>query len=163
MNDWKGHEWKGRIAAQLVSPEGSQTSHATIALEIALGVARGELAFVLELGRAHGLPVSGSIVGDDVWIRIGASTLRFNFSRRAGVIVASIVGRGDAQLKWTVDRGIVGPDGMAVDVDRYVRDAVEATINAWRARPDVTISMRTSDRPPAPTLPDVEEPPKRRY
>jgi hypothetical protein len=157
------HEWKSRLAAQLVGNSDDSPQSISLGLETALGVARAELAFVLELGRAHGLPMSGSLAGDDVWIRLGATTtLRFNYSRRAGVIVASIVGRGDAQLKWAPDKGVIGPDGQTLDLDRYVRDALDATVAAFRGRPDVKISSLASDRPPAPTLPDIEELPRRR-
>src|SRR4029078_4280750 len=112
-------DWRGRLASQLLGNTGSPQasgSHAsaegTTALEIVIGHARSEMTYVLEFGRGHGLPVTGSIFGDDIWLRIGAPTLRFNYSRRGGVIVTSIVGRGDAQLKWSPElRAVVDHEG----------------------------------------------------
>lgn len=159
-------DWRGRLASQLVesapsdgksptsSPEG------TTGLEIVIGHARSEMTYVLEFGRAHGLPVTGSIFGDDVWLRIGASTLRFNYSRRGGVIVTSIVGRGDAQLKWSPERhAVVGAEGEPLDVTSFVREAIDATVAAWKAAgsPQITISSLKSERPAQPTLPDSAE------
>ncbi len=159
-------DWRERLASELVGGAGAtgasgppSSSEGIVALEIVIGHARSEMTFVLELGRAHGLPVTGSIFGDDVWVRIGATTLRFNLSRRAGVIVTSVVGRGDSQLKWSPERrSVVDPEGAPLDAISFVRGAVDATVGAWKAsgHPQVTISALKA-RPREPTLPDSSE------
>ena len=154
-------DWRSRLTEQLLGPPGSSPTRTDPAalLEIVVGNARSELAYVLELGKTHGLPITGSITTDDMWIRVGATTLRFNYSRRAGVIVASIVGREDQQLRYDAAKlAVVTPTGEPLDAPTYVREAIDATVNAWKVsgKPDITISMR-SERPPMPTLPDSSE------
>ncbi len=153
-------DWRSRLTESLLgNPGKTETKPDPVAaLEIVLGQARTEITYILELGKAHNLPTTGNVNGDDVWLRVGATSLRFHFSRRAGVIVASVVGREDQQLKYSVEkRGVVGPDGELLDTARYIREAIDATVNAWKAsgRPDVHIQMLKSDRPPMPTLPDT--------
>ena len=156
-------DWRSRLTEQLLGPPGSSPPtrpEPSALLEIVLGHARTELTYVLELGKTHNLPVTGSVTTDDLWIRVGATTLRFNYSRRAGVIVASVIGREDQQLRFSPEKGaVVTPDGEPLDATAYVRDAIDATVNAWKAsgKPDITISMMRSDRPPMPTLPDSSE------
>jgi hypothetical protein len=157
-------DWRKALTDQLLAPTSQRAPISGIesvtALEVVLGQARSEMTYVLELGRAHTLPVTGSVNGDDIWLRVGATTLRFNYSRRAGVIVASVVGREDQQLRWSPEkRVVILPSGETLDAPTFVREAIDATVNAWRSsgRPDVAISMLKSDRPPAPTLPDSSE------
>ena len=73
-------DWRGRLASELLGTPGSagaqssgapSSSTGTTALEIVIGHARSEMAYVLEFGRAHGLPVTGSIFGDDSGLRRG--------------------------------------------------------------------------------------------
>jgi hypothetical protein len=156
-------DWRSRLSEQLLGPTASSPASRPepgALLEIVLGQARAELTYVLELGKSHSLPVTGSVTTDDIWIRVGATTLRFNYSRRAGVIVASVIGREDQQLRYSADkRAVVTPDGEVLDATAYVRDAIDATVNAWKVsgKPDIQISMMRSERPPAPTLPDSSE------
>jgi hypothetical protein len=156
-------DWRSRLNESLLGPAGSSPQSRPepgVLLEIVLGQARAELTYVLELGKTHSLPVTGSVTTDDMWIRVGATTLRFNYSRRAGVIVASVIGREDQQLRYNADtKAVVTPDGEPLDATAYVRDAIDATVNAWKAsgKPDITISMLRSERPPMPTLPDSSE------
>jgi hypothetical protein len=154
-------DWRNRLTEQLLGqgkPDSTRPDPAA-ALDIVLGQARSEITYILELGRAHNLPVAGSVNGDDIWLRVGATSLRFHFSRRAAVIVASVVGREDQQLRYSTEkRGVVTPDGELLDTPRFIREAIDATVTAWKAsgRPDVSITMK-SDRPPQPTLPDSSE------
>jgi hypothetical protein len=156
-------DWRSRLNESLLGPPGSSPQprpEPSVLLEIVLGQARAELTYVLELGKTHSLPVTGSIVTDDMWIRVGATTLRFNYSRRAGVIVASVIGREDQQLRFSAEtNAVVTPDGEPLDATAYVRDAIDATVNAWKAsgKPDIAISMMRSERAPMPTLPDSSE------
>ncbi len=156
-------DWRSRLSEQLLGPPGSSPPSRpdpAALLEIVLGQARSELTYVLELGKTHSLPVTGSVNTDDMWIRVGATTLRFNYSRRAGVIVASVVGREDQQLRYDPEKkAVVTPDGEPLEATGYIREAIDATVNAWKAsgKPDITISMMRSERPPMPTLPDSSE------
>ncbi len=155
-------DWRSRLTEQLIGPSGGPQStrpDPSALLEMVHGQARSELTYLLELGKTHSLPVTGSVTTDDIWIRVGATTLRFNFSRRGGVIVASVVGREDQQLRYSADKkAVVTPDGEPIDAVSYVREAIDATVNAWKAsgKPDIAISMRNSERPPMPTLPDTD-------
>jgi hypothetical protein len=157
-------DWRSRLTEQLLGPTSQRTPLSGVesgtALEIVLGQARSEITYVLELGRAHGLPVTGSVNGDDIWLRIGATTLRFNYSRRAAVIVATVIGREDQQLRYSQEkRAVILPNGEVLDGPAFVREAIDTTVNAWRVsgKPNVAISMLKSDRPPSPTLPDTSE------
>jgi hypothetical protein len=157
-------DWRNRLTEHLLGPTSQRIPisgvESSTALEVALGQARSEIMYVLELGRAHDLPVTGSVNGDDIWLRVGATTLRFHYSRRAGVIVATVVGREDQQLRWSQEkRAVILPSGEVLDAPTFVREAIDATVSAWRAsgKPNVSISMLKSDRPPAPTLPDSSE------
>jgi len=159
-------DWRSRLTEQLIGPTSQRTPlsgagvEASTALEVALGQARSEMTYVLELGRAHALPITGSVTGDDIWIRVGATTLRFNYSRRAGVIVATVVGREDQQLRWNPERrAVLLHSGEILDARTFVREAIDATVGSWRAsgKQNVAISMLKSDRPPAPTIPDSSE------
>jgi hypothetical protein len=157
------NDWRSKLTEQLLGPAGrfdAARPNSGAALEIVFGHARSELTYVLELGRTHNLPVSGSVTGDDIWLRVGATSLRFHFSRRAGVIVASVIDREDVQLRYDPEqRAVVTPDGVVVDPAGFVREAIDATVTAWRSsgRPGVSISTLAPDRSPLPTLPDSSE------
>jgi hypothetical protein len=145
-------EWRTRLAEQLLSRGGATPSGAdrptveglsalggATAMEIAFGKARSELTYILELGRAHHLPIVGSVVGDDIWIRLGESKLAFQLDRSVTRITATVSGRDAATLGWDArTRAIVlgdagKGDGKPIDMDSFVRDAVDATVGAWNS------------------------------
>ncbi len=153
--------WRSRLVAELLgghrasasfsfSPEGAT------ALEIALGKARSELTYWLELGRAHHLPVVGNVMGDEVWIRLGESTLRFTLDRTASLVTTSAAGKAATTMAWdAARRTIVDGEGAPVDVDALVRASVDAIVSAWRAT-DVA-PARPSTGHASVTLPDPRE------
>jgi hypothetical protein len=157
-------EWRTQLVAQLLGDargndragaDASRDLAASTAMEIALGKARSELTYVLELGRAHHLPIVGNVVGDEVWIRLGEARLAFRFDRSALRMVASVVGRGEAWLAYDAKmRAVVIDGGAPVDVDRFVREAIDATVRAWKSPPmlsagsaDQTIEMTSIPEP----------------
>ena len=163
--------WRNRLAAQLLGGSRAKETFSfspagSTALEIALGKARSELTYLLEFGRAHHLPVVGNVMGDEVWIRLGDTTLKFTLDRAAVAMTALVVGQPPVVMSWDDARQRIAREtGDVIDVDAFVRSAVDATVAAWR---------RTSSPPPAAlitekvtvTLPDPREyepaPPDRR-
>jgi hypothetical protein len=139
-------EWRTRLAEQLLSAqdpsegdrptvEGLARVSGPTAMEIAFGKARSELTYVLEFGRAHHLPIVGNVVGDDVWIRLGETKLGFHLDRPSAKITATVVGE-DASMTWDAkSRAIVMSSGKAIDVEWFVRDAIDATVRAWKGAP----------------------------
>jgi hypothetical protein len=96
-------------------------------------------------------------MGDEVWIRLGDTTLKFTLDRAAVAMTALVVGQPPVVMWWDAEgQRIAREKGDAVDVDAFVRSAVDATVAAWR---------RTSSPPPAAlitekvtvTLPDPRE------
>jgi hypothetical protein len=154
--------WRNRLAAQLLGGSRAKETFSfspagATALEIALGKARSELTYLLEFGRAHHLPIVGNVMGDEVWIRLGDTTLKFTLDRAAVAMTALVVGQPPVVMWWDAEgQRIAREKGDAVDVDAFVRSAVDATVAAWR---------RTSSPPPAAlitekvtvTLPDPRE------
>ena len=132
-------EWRAKLADQLLGTTTAIGDRATFvpdaaaSMEIAFGKARSELAYVLELGRSNSVPVVGSILGDDVWIRLGAAELRFVFDRGAKVVRATVNGRVTT-LNWDArQRAIATSDGKLVDMDFFVRESIDATVKTFRA------------------------------
>jgi hypothetical protein len=157
MDDWR-NRLEDSILRSTTPAVAAKGPDAATMLTIAFGRVRSELTYALELGRAHSLPVAGNVAGDDAWVRFGNITLRFVFSARAAVIVLSVVHRDDVQITWNAEKSsIVGPDGEPLDVEAWVREAIDATVAAWRAsqaqQPTIT-EQRAPLRPPLPTMPD---------
>lgn len=115
-------EWRSRLAADLLdapASPGGALAHAT-AMEIAFGKARSELTYVLALGRAHRVPITGDVAGDAIWIRLGEEHLAFTFDRASSVISMEATGRANAS--------ITRPDA----IDEAVREAVDTAVRAWK-------------------------------
>lgn len=141
-------DWRKRLAAKLLGDKGtpSLALDARTTLEIAFGRARSEVTYVLELGRAHALPVSGSVTGDDVWLRLGESVLRFRLDRQSLAIVAFVPRLKDTTFTFDAEhRTLVTASREAIDFDQFVKEAVESVVQGWDQR------MRA----PSETLPDV--------
>ena len=117
-------DWHKRLARTLVAetPAGFQPD-AAAALEIAFGQARSALTYALELARAHRIPASGSVSGDDVWLQLGGARVHFPHTRRAGHIVARRAGHDEAILQ------------ADADVKAAAQDAIDALVVAWRSGP----------------------------
>jgi hypothetical protein len=135
-------EWRARLAAELlgeddappVSQRATFAPEGATAMEIAFGQARSELTYVLELGRAHHLPVLGAVVGDEIWIRLGESKVAFRLDRQATAIHTNIAG-ADGALTWDAKgRAIVTSAGKAVDMQSFVQGAIDVTVRAFKAK-----------------------------
>ena len=96
-------------------------------------------------------------MGDEVWIRLGDTTLKFTLDRAAVAMTALVVGQPPVLMSWDAARqSIARETGEVIDVDAFIRSAVDATVAAWR---------RTSSPPPPAlitekvtvTLPDPRE------
>jgi hypothetical protein len=134
-------DWHSRLARNLeTTPPGAAPDGATL-LEIAFGRARSVVVYTLELAIAHRLPATGSIAGDDIWLRLGDARVRFTMNRRDGCVVASR-GQGDeVRAAWDaarsaiVELGAHGVPGAAVDLEAMAQSAVDGIVAGWRARP----------------------------
>jgi hypothetical protein len=127
-------EWRQKLARNLVAqtPAGFLPG-AAASLEIALGIARSELAYVIELARAHRIPATGNVAGDDVWMRLGEARVRATLNRREGVLAIAREGHDDVRLSWDEGkRAMVGTDGAPADVRAMVRDAIDALVSTWQ-------------------------------
>jgi len=129
-------EWRQKLLGELVPEAPTMQRSAATELEIAFGYARSELTYVLELGRAHKLPATGAVYGDDVWLTLGSAKLRFVYDRKNGAITASIPGRDEQRI--TYDAGahaLDGPSAGPFDMRAFVREAIDATVAAYKAAP----------------------------
>jgi len=135
-------DWHRRLVKELVAetPAGFLPD-AAAALEIAFGHARSALTYALELARAHRLPASGAVNGDDIWLQLGGGRVRFTLNRREGHIVVNRPGQDEVRVR---------ADG--VDMTTMARDAIDALVAAWRAGP---AHARTPSAPP----PEFEDEP----
>jgi hypothetical protein len=159
-------DWHRKLARDLVAetPAGGMPEGAA-ALEIAFGGARSAVAYALELARAHRLPVSGSVVGDDVWMRFGDGRARFTLDRRQAQVEIDITLPGPTgpggqapprqrkrQVRWAdPQRALLDTDGTPVDLGALARTSIEDLIADWRSRP--AIEKGLSSAPP----PDLDD------
>jgi hypothetical protein len=127
-------EWRKNLVSNIVEGSGIPAagadpralSHAT-ELEIALGMARSEIAYALELGRAHRLPFTGSVGGDDVWLSMGTAKVRFAYDRKNGSIAVEAP---------STDRATLTFDDLhqdSFDMRALVRKSIDAAVAAWKA------------------------------
>jgi len=139
-------EWRTRLAAELLDENAENAGERagrsvfapsrSTAMEIAFGRARSELTYVLALGRARAqssapsAPITGDVAGDAIWLRVGEARLAFTFDRDAGEIAMSAPGR-DAKLAVRED-GTLAANGEPCEIDALVRDAIDATVRAWK-------------------------------
>jgi hypothetical protein len=132
-------EWREQLAGRLlgtaaVAPNDFSPTAPT-ALEIAFGHARSEVTYVLELARAHAVPARGSVIGDDISLRLGEGVLRFHISRREQTITATVPGRDEERLHWDAARRTMAlSDGSAIEMKPFVRGAIDAVVNGFRQK-----------------------------
>jgi hypothetical protein len=154
-------DWQRKLARDIVAetPAG-KLADGEATLEVGFGDARASLTYVLELARAHRLPVTGSITGDHLWLRLGDARLGITLNRRAGSVELEIsVPPRPAQatvVRWSDEaRAARDEAGKAADLGALARGAVDAIVAAWRAGP--AAGKRLSSAPPA----DLEDTPTR--
>jgi hypothetical protein len=143
-------DWHRKIAAELVQETWSGAGllpDASAALEVAFGKARSAITYVLEVARAHRIPASGSVVGDDVWLQLGDGRVRFTLNRREGHVVVVRSGQDEVRVR--------AGDLETQDVGTLAHAAIDALVAAWRARPP-------QDRRPSAPPPDFEDEPTKK-
>lgn len=119
--------------------------------EIAFGRVREVVSYVLELARAHRLPASGNVIGDDVWIRFGQARARFTLNRREGVLVVQTP-QLEQRLAWSKElHGVVDGARRPCDAKAIARSAMDELILAWQTD--------RSPRLPAPSAREYEDEP----
>ena len=140
------------------APARPSTMHlAETALEIALGHARSEITYVLELGRAHGLPFAGHVHGDDVWLVLGdgRAMVRFAYDRRHFAIAVRAPGQDERKVAWDDKSSALTCSGAPFDDDQMrtlVRASIDAAVAAWKATP-VRERPRWDANPPSASRP----------
>ena len=172
-------DWQRNLAREIVAetPAGN-VSEGEAALEVAFGDARAAVTYALELARAHRLPAAGSVVGDHLWMRLGDGRVRLTLNRRganieadlsltapaAGAARASKDGAGARRdrvtvVRWRAGEGadgtLVDDRGARADLGAVAREAIDAIVADWRARP--ASEKKLSSAPP----PDLEDTPTR--
>ena len=101
--------------------------------EIAFGRIREVVSYVLELARAHRLPASGNLVGDDVWILVGQARARFTLNRREGMLLVRTT-KFELRLAWSKElHCLVDPSRRPCDVKALARSAMDELIAQWQA------------------------------
>jgi hypothetical protein len=137
-------DWHRKLVEELVAdtPSGFAPDTAT-SLEIELGKARSAVAYALEVARAHRVPATGSVTGDDVWLSLGGARARFTLNRREGHVVVARPGHDEVR---------VCKGGGGEDLGLVARAAIDALVAAWRAQP---ARKRTPSAPP----PEFEDEP----
>ena len=135
-------DWHRRLVKELVkeTPAGVLPDSAA-SLEIGFGQARSALTYTLELARAHRIPATGSVTGDDLWLQLGEGRLRFTLNRREGCVIAVRPGQAEVQIR---------PGGE--DLGEMARTAIDALVASWRSGP---AHHRTPSAPP----PEFEDEP----
>jgi hypothetical protein len=122
-------------------------------LEIGLGRARSAVAYVLELARAHRIPATGSVAGDDVWMQLADARVRFTLNRREGHVVIKHSRRSELHVSWDDGkRALVDRAGATADLGAIARDAIDALVAEWRA-------SANRERPSRPAFADLDDVP----
>jgi hypothetical protein len=132
-------EWHRRLVREIVAetPAGS-VPDAAAALEIAFGEARSAVTYALELARAHRIPASGNVAGDDVWLQLGDARVRLTLNRREGYIVVTQPDRDEVRAPSSALQ--------VAQVGALARDAIDALVARWRSLP---AHAKGSSAPPA--------------
>jgi hypothetical protein len=154
-------DWHGRLARDLIAETPAQAAPAGAAsIEIGFGQARSVLVYALEFARAHRLPATGSVAGDDVWLRFGDGRLRVTLNRRGGNVLVDLHVPGpsgsasEKRVRWDdAKRALVDETGASTDLVSETRAGIDAIVAEWRARP--ASEKRLSSAPP----PDLDDEP----
>jgi hypothetical protein len=128
-------DWHQKLSSQLLGTTPQTLSPTpTAQLEIAFGMARTEVSYLIGLATTGGLPVKGSVLGDDIGVQLGPALLRFVLSRGdGGFITATIPGQEKpSRLAWDAVRSTMALGDQPIDMRDYARSAVEATVRAYK-------------------------------
>jgi hypothetical protein len=140
--------WHRAVARALAVPALSED---LAAFEIEFGRVREVVVYVLELARAHRLPASGNVVGDDVWIVFGQARARFTLNRREGVLHVRTM-RIDQRLAWSTElRGVVDGSRRPCDLKALARGAMNELIAQWQTERSPMVSSTAREYEDEPT------------
>lgn len=135
-------DWRSKLASNLLgtkagpSMENRFAPSAAQQLTIAFGHARTEVNYLLSLGRTNNLPVKGDVLGDDVFLQLGAHKLHIAVSRPRGAILVEGTGREPTILTYDAQAAsFVLPTGARADAQAFIHAAVESLVAAWKAAP----------------------------
>jgi len=134
-------DWHRKIALDLGTATPATSLEGPAQLEIAFGRARSVVAYALERAIAHRRPATGSVAGDDVWLRLGETRARFTMNRREGHVAMTRRPGDEIRVGWDgarsaiVELGVDGVPGVEVDLEAMARSAVDGIVAEWRARP----------------------------
>jgi hypothetical protein len=152
-------DWHRKLALDLGTTTPKASLGGPTLLEIAFGQARSIFAYALELAVAHRLPATGSVAGDDVWLRLGDVRARFTMNRRDGHVVVSRRHGEELRAVWDPARGAIvelgagGATGAMIDLEAMAQSAVDGIVAEWRARPPSArlLSVHPPDHEDEPT------------
>jgi hypothetical protein len=132
-DQWR-EQLAGRLLGEAPATPGDFSPSAATALEIAFGKARSEVTYVLEFARTHGVPATGSVIGDEVSLRRGEGVVRLRIDRREQTILAVSPNREDERLRWDGGkRTMVRADQSPIEMKAYVREAIDAVVSGYHA------------------------------
>jgi hypothetical protein len=146
-------DWHRRLARELAE----EVPHAPLpedaaALEIEFGRARSAITYVLELARAHRIPATGNVGGDDVWIKLGDARVRFMLNRRENYVAIAIAPEDEWRATWNAEkRALVDSQGAPLDLGNKARDAIDALVAQWRKMPSRPRAPEAKSRDDEPT------------
>jgi hypothetical protein len=151
-------DWHRKLALDLGTTTPKASLEGPTLLEIAFGRARSIFAYALELAVAHRLPATGSVAGDDVWLRLGDARARFTMNRRDGHVVVSRPPGEELRAVWDPAQGAIvelraGGATGAIDLEAMAQSAVDGIVAEWRARPPSArlLSVHPPDHEDEPT------------
>jgi hypothetical protein len=154
-------DWHSKLARDLMAetPAGTKLADSAASMEVAFGRARSAITYALELARAHRLPATGRVVGDDVWLQFGDGQVRVTLNRRDGHIVLDAHVPGPSKPRHDETRvhwkggALVDEGGAAVDPGDITRAMIDVLVTDWRSRP--ASERKLSSAPP----PDLDDEP----
>jgi len=153
-------DWHARLARDLIAETPARSApDAAASMEIAFGQARSAITYALELARAHRLPATGRVAGDDVWLEFADGQVRVTLNRREGKIQVDLHVPGPSKprheetvVRWR-DGGLVDEKGSKADPAGIARAMIDVLVADWRARP--ASERKVSSAPP----PDIDDEP----
>jgi hypothetical protein len=154
----RAEEWHDKLARNLMAATPARApSEGAASIEIAFGEARSAIAYALELARAHRLPATGRVAGDDVWLQLGEGQMRVTLNRRDNYMVLDlhVPGRStsrheETRVTWR-DGALVDGQGAKVDPKAASRAMIDVIVAEWSSRP---LNERAISSAPPPDLDD---------
>jgi hypothetical protein len=134
-------DWHARLTRELAMTGAAQAVLPADAagLEIEFGRARSAVTFALELARAHRVPATGNVSGDEIWMKLADGRIRFLLNRREGYVATRISQEDETRARWDGDKhALVDAAGAPVDLAMAAREAIDGLVAEWRKAPTRT-------------------------